>query len=99
MRNITVEPFVLEQTASIMEQLNAEYHQNVSALFEGVDLLAQSWQGKDNLAFTSQIKGFDQQMRQIYSLCTQYIEFLRTSARAYRDTQNELISQANALRF
>ncbi|MBE6108090.1 MAG: WXG100 family type VII secretion target [Erysipelotrichaceae bacterium] len=98
MRNITVEPYVLEQTAAMMEQLNTEYHQNVSFLFEGVDLLAQSWQGKDNLAFTSQIKGFDQQMRQIYALCTQYIEFLRTSARAYRDTQNELISQANALR-
>ncbi len=97
MRHITVEPAVLESSAMMMEQLNAEYHQNVSALFEGVDLLSQSWQGKDNLAFTSQIKGFDQDMRQIYALCTQYIEFLRTSARAYRDTQNELVSQVSSL--
>ena len=97
MRHITVEPAVLENSAMMMEQLNAEYHQMVSALFEGVDLLSQSWQGKDNLAFTSQIKGFDQDMRQIYALCTQYIEFLRTSARAYRDTQNELVSQVSSL--
>ena len=97
MRHITVEPAVLENSAMMMEQLNAEYHQMVSALFEGVDLLSQSWQGKDNLAFTSQIKGFDQDMRQIYALCTQYIEFLRTSARAYRGTQNELVSQVSSL--
>ncbi len=97
MRHITVEPAVLENSAMMMEQLNAEYHQMVSALFEGVDLLSQNWQGKDNLAFTSQIKGFDQDMRQIYALCTQYIEFLRTSARAYRDTQNELVSQVSSL--
>ena len=97
MRNIVVEPAVLEQTAALMEQLNTEYHQTVSALYEGVDLLAQSWNGKDNLAFTSQIKGFDQDLRQIYALCAQYIEFLRTTARAYRDTQNELIAQIQGL--
>lgn len=97
MRHIMVEPAVLENSAALMEQLNAEYHQTVSLLYEDVDLLSQSWQGKDNLAFTSQIKGFDQELRQIYALCSQYIEFLRTSARAYRDTQNELVSQANAL--
>ena len=97
MRNIVVEPAVLEQTASLMEQLNAEYHQTVSALYEGVDLLAQSWNGKDNLAFTSQIKGFDQDLRQISQLCAQYIEFLRITARSYRDTQNELVAQVQSL--
>lgn len=97
MRNIVVEPAILEQTASMMEQLNVQYNQNVSALYEGVDMLAQSWQGKDNLAFTSQIKGFDQDLRQISSLCAQYIEFLRTSANAYRSTQSELVAQVNAL--
>ena len=97
MRTIIVEPALLENAASLMEQLNTEYHQNVSALYEGVDLLAESWQGKDNLAFTSQIKGFDQELREIYALCTQYIEFLRASARAYRDTQSELVAQVSAL--
>lgn len=97
MRRIIVDPAVLEATASKMELLNSEYHQTVSALYEGVDLLAQSWQGKDNLAFTSQIKGFDQDLREIYALCTQYIEFLRASARGYRNTQSELAAQANAL--
>ncbi len=97
MRNIMVEPAMLEQRAALMEQLNTEYHQTVSALYEGIDLLVQSWNGKDNLAFTSQIKGFDQELRQIYSLCAQYIEFLRTSARAYRDTQNELVAQIQGL--
>ena len=97
MRTIMVEPAVLEQTASQMEQLNAEYHQHVSALYEGVDLMAQTWNGQDNLAFTSQIKGFDQDLRQIHALCAQYIEFLRVSARAYRDTQNELIAQIHTL--
>ena len=97
MRNIMVEPAVLEQRAALMEQLNTEYHHTVSALYEGIDLLAQSWNGKDNLAFTSQIKGFDQDLRQIHALCAQYIEFLRVSARAYRDTQNELIAQIHTL--
>ena len=97
MRRITVDPAVLESTASKMELLNNDYHQTVSALYEGIDVLSQSWQGKDNLAFTSQVKGFDQDLREIYALCTQYIEFLRASSRGYRQTQDELTAKANAL--
>ena len=35
--------------------------------------------------------------KQLSILCTEYIEFLRNSARSYRNTQDELTSQAGML--
>ena len=97
MRKITVEPDQLDSAASRMEDENESYMRSTDELFSTVDTMSAAWQGKDNMAFTSKISGYHADCRQLSLLCTQYIEFLRSSSRAYRETQDELESQASHL--
>jgi len=93
MNGIIVEPAVLESTASTMENINMEVNQIIKELYGTVDMLKAFWQGEDNTAFVNQIIGYQDDFHKIDVLMIQYIEFLRNSARAYRQTQNELAVQ------
>ena len=53
--------------------------------------------GADNMAYVTQIKGFQDDFNKMNALMKQYSEFLRTSARTYRETQNEVINAAKRL--
>ena len=97
MRKITVEPMQLEACAMRMEARNTSYLKNVATLFSAVDAMNAGWQGKDNLAFTTKLSSLQSDFKQLSILCTEYIEFLRNSARSYRNTQDELTSQAGML--
>lgn len=97
MRTIKVEPAVLENSASVLETLNGQYQESYGQLYQAVELLSGGWQGADNTAFVNQIQGYQDDFQKIALLLSQYIEFLRASARAYRQTQNELASQAARL--
>jgi WXG100 family type VII secretion target len=94
MKKILVDSEQLDVAANRMEEENENYMRNTESLFDAVDTMASAWQGKDNAAFTTRISGYEQDCRQLSLLCTSYIEFLRNSARAYRETQDELTSQA-----
>ena len=98
MRSIMVEPERLESTASRIEEANREYDRTYQAIYVEVDKMSASWQGKDNTAFTNQIKSFEDDLRQISMIMRQYADFLRNSARAHRETQDEIYSRANHLR-
>ena len=98
MRSIMVEPERLESAASSIEEANREYDRTYQAIYVQVDKMSASWQGKDNTAFTNQIKAFEDDLRQISIIMRQYADFLRNSARAYRETQNEIYARANRLR-
>ena len=98
MRSIIVEPERLEASAAKIEAANSEYDRIYQAMYADVDKMSTSWQGKDNTAFTNQIKTFEDDLRQISIIMKQYSDFLRNSARAYRETQDEIYSSANRLR-
>lgn len=98
MRQIRVEPERLEVAASNIEEANREYDRTYQAIYTQVDKMSSSWQGKDNTAFTNQIKAFEDDLRQISIIMRQYADFLRNSARAYRETQEEIYAQANRLK-
>ena len=98
MRSITVEPERLETVASNIEEANQEYDRTYQAIYEQVDKMSASWTGKDNVAFTNQIKTFEDDLRQISIIMRQYADFLHNSARAYRETQDEIYAGANRLR-
>lgn len=98
MRQISVEPERLESAANCIEEANAEYDRTYQAIYAQVDKMSSSWKGKDNTAFTNQIRSFEDDLRQISIIMRQYADFLRNSARAYRETQDELYAQANRLR-
>ncbi|MCF0115170.1 MAG: WXG100 family type VII secretion target [Erysipelotrichaceae bacterium] len=97
MRSILVEPSVLENAASRIEQEVDTYQQAVTQLYSSVDTMKSGWEGKDNTAFTNQIYSFDEDFKQTMVLCRQFCEFLRNAARAYRQTQDDITSQANGL--
>ena len=98
MRSIMVEPDRLDAAASGIEEANRDYDRTYEAIYEEVDRLSASWQGKDNMAFTSQIRAFESDLQQISIIMRQYADFLRNSARAYRETQDEIYTQASRLR-
>ena len=97
MRSITVKPETLDACAARICEKNDAYLQHTQQLFEAVGAMSNAWQGEDNTAFTTQIGKFQGDFRQMSLLCTQYADFLRNSARAYREAQQELVSQAGRL--
>jgi len=98
MRSIMVEPERLEAVAAKIEEANREYDRSYQAIYIQVDKMSASWKGKDNTAFTNQIKAFEDDLRQISIIMRQYADFLRNSARAYRETQDEIYARAARLR-
>ena len=97
MRTITVEMERLEACAARIDDETQEYQRTFMLLFDAVDRMKAGWEGKDNTAFTNQIRRFEGDFRQMAVLCTQYSEFLRNSARAYREMQDDLAAQAGTL--
>lgn len=98
MRSISVEPNRLETAASNIENANNDYQRIYQAMYAEIDKMSSSWQGKDNTMFISQIKSFEDDLRQISIVMKEYADFLRTSARAYREAQEEIYSRASKLR-
>lgn len=97
MRQIIVEPEQLESCAARMEEKNQEYERNVNELFATVENLGTSWKGDDNTAFTSKISSYEANLRTLHALADEYQEFLRKSAKYYRENQQSITSMADNL--
>lgn len=98
MDKIIVDPSRLENTADRVDSSNAEYERIYNALYAEVDKMSASWSGKENTEFTNKIKAYQDDFRQISIILRQYADFLRSSARAYRETQDELFNSASRLK-
>ena len=96
--SIIVDPSKLDDTAARVEASEADYERLYRSLYGEVDKLAGNWGGKDNAAFNDRIKSYEDDFKQISIIMKQYADFLKASARAYRETQDELTSAANKLR-
>lgn len=94
---ISVEPQALEHSAAKIEDQCQAYERTYRRLYQCVDEMRSMWQGKDNLAYVTQIRGFEQDFIQMVRLMRTYAEFLRSSARAYRHTQEERAAKARSL--
>ena len=98
MERIIVDPSRLESTASNVDSANNDYQRIYHNLYAEVDKMETVWQGKDNTAFTNKIKAFEDDFRQISNILSHYSDFLRNSARAYRETQDELYNATSRLK-
>lgn len=94
---IVVDPAQLDSTAAQIENQAADYEQIFNQLFSEVGALGSAWQGKDNQAYVQQIEGFRDDLQQMAQLMRDYAEFLKTSAKTYRDTQESVASGAKSL--
>lgn len=96
-RTIQVTPEQLESTAGRIEALAADYKTQYDQLYSETNAMASTWSGKDNVAFTDQIAGFKDDFENMHTLMLNYADFLRKSAKAYRDTQDTVVSEARKL--
>lgn len=96
-RTIQVTPEQLETTAGRIEGLAADYKSQYNQLYSETNAMASTWSGKDNIAFTDQIAGFKDDFEKMQTLMLNYADFLRKSAKAYRDTQDTVVSEARKL--
>ena len=97
MRSIIVEPSKLQEVASRIDQSNDDYERLYRSLYGEIDKMSAAWQGKDNTMFVGQIRSYEHDFKQISIIMRQYSDFLRNSARAYQETQDELYNQASRL--
>lgn len=96
-RNIQVTPEQLESAAGRIEGLAADYKTQYDALYSETNAMASTWSGKDNVAFVDQIAGFKDDFEKMHTLMLNYADFLRKSAKAYRETQDTVVSEARKL--
>ena len=96
-KTIQVTPEQLESTAGRIESLAADYKTQYDQLYSETNAMASTWSGKDNAAFVNQIDGFKDDFAKMHTLMLNYADFLRKSAKAYRDTQDTVVSEARKL--
>lgn len=96
-RTIQVTPEQLESAAGRIESLAADYKTQYDQLYSETNAMASTWNGKDNTAFVDQIAGFKDDFEKMHTLIFNYADFLRKSAKAYRDTQDTVVSEARKL--
>jgi len=96
-RVITVTPDELDKTATDIRGLADGYKTLYEKFYSETNALAETWSGKDNIAFISQIAEFQDDFKKMYDLMYQYADFLNTSATTYRTTQENVETQAKKL--
>lgn len=96
-KTILVTPEQLETTAGKIESLAADYKTQYELLYSKTGAMASTWSGKDNIAFTTRIDGFKDDFQRMHQLMLDYADFLRKSAKSYRDTQDTVVREAQRL--
>lgn len=94
---IRVEPAKLKSTASQIDAQAAQYKRLYEQLYTEVNAMKSAWNDAANIAFTSQVEGFKEDLEKMYKLMTQYSEFLVNAANTYETAQNNLIDGAKRL--
>lgn len=94
---IVVDPAKLEAAATKVTEYAEDYKKNYTQLFTEVEAMAANWQGTDNIAYTTQIKGFEDDFTKMYTLMTQYADFLKNSATTYKTAQGNVETAAKKL--
>lgn len=87
---IRVTPEFLDLASSRIDAQVEQYQALYARLYEEIDNLSSCWQGKDHQAYTDQIRGFEGDFVKMAQLMREYSLYLKQSANAYRETQNQI---------
>ena len=96
-KNIIVDAARLESVATKIDSLANDYKKQYEALYADASALSDTWKYEDNNAFVNQVNGFKDDLGKMEQLMHQYAEFLKKSAKAYRDNQSNVVAQAKKL--
>lgn len=96
-KSIMVDPGKLSTASTSVGAKADDYERQYKQLFSEVDAMGAAWQGADNIAFVTQIKGFTEDFNKMTTLMRQYSEFLSQSSKVYAQAQNDTIAGAKKL--
>lgn len=96
-KSIIVDPSKLTTAATNVETFAGDYKKTYEQLLNEVDAMAKSWSGTDNVSYTTQIKGFQDDFAAMYNLIIEYVNFLKTSANSYTTAQTNIEQAAKKL--
>lgn len=96
-KSIVVQPEKLRTAAKETRDHAATYQKLYKQLYSEVEAMGQAWQGKDNVAYVTQIKGFTDDFQRMEKLMTEYAQFLDNAANAYDAQQNDVVAKAKTL--
>lgn len=96
-KTIMVDSSKLVAAASQIEMHAGDYKKTYEQMMTEVDNMAKNWSGKENVSFTAQIKGFQDDLLAMYQLLMDYAEFLKNSAKQYNTAQDNIDAAAKKL--
>ena len=96
-RNITVSYDQLKAATGVIQEHATDFHNQFTNLYRAIDTLNQKWQGKDNEAFVAKINEFKGGVAKIEATLLDYIRVMSESARDYKQTQDNVISNTRKL--
>ena len=85
-----------EASRNVYSKAN-EYKDEYNKLYNLVNDLQNSWAGTDNIAYTNQIKEFQNDFNIMKDLMDDYAKFLSETASKYKATQEEIAAKAKTL--
>lgn len=100
MANIKVDYIQLEKTAAEIETYITEHNNKMKTIDQTVDVLKNSWNGKDYTAFKEswqQIEGRNSTSDKMLKALKSYGDFLRFAANKYKSAQAKAMDKAERL--
>lgn len=95
--DIKVTPQDLQKASTQIVGLANDYKNEYEELFKRVNGMRGKWDGQDNQSYTNQVEGFRDDFEKMKSLMDQYSDYLKNTAQAYTDTQNQIAQTAKGL--
>lgn len=74
-----------------------EYVNSINKIYEIVQNLQSSWQGRDNVSFAEKVFSYEEDLKNLGKALENYALFLNEAARTLNTTQDEIASSAGRL--
>ena len=98
-KSIAVTPERLEAAAAKIESMAADYKTQYQSLYSQTDALQATNKGEGAQKYHDQIENFKPKLEKMMQLMNQYAEYLRTSAKSYRETEAHTVEMASHLQY
>lgn len=96
-KSINVTPQTLETQSKLVTGKVNEYNKLYERLIDEVQQLSANWQGQGNKTYANQITNFRPKFQDLEKVLRNYAEFLIKAAKVYRDTEDNIITNAGKL--
>lgn len=96
-KNIQVDPSKLDQASAKLAELSGTYDSIAKQLMSEATAMGEAWQGEDNVAFCTQIKGFTEELAQMAKKLQKGSETLKQQSTNYKQRQDAITAEVKTL--